>query len=136
MSEEERLDALGRRVYRVIREYANTRTEDKSGKKYQDFKGNRDDKGRVVYPTEYREAREKICADAFLAMRGRRDQDFVEYFTGTVCAVPHFLPEEEYLAVAHALLSDWQTVKTLSMLALSAASSLSPNTPAPQEDAP
>ncbi|MBI5014593.1 MAG: type I-MYXAN CRISPR-associated protein Cmx8 [Deltaproteobacteria bacterium] len=136
MTEEERLDALATRVYRLIRDYANARTEGKSGKKYQDFKGNRDEKGRVVYPTEYREAREKVCSDAFLAMRGRRDQDFVEYFTGTVCAVPHFLPEEEYLAITQALLSDWQTVKTLSMLALSAASSLSPNTSAPQEDAP
>ncbi|WP_025322480.1 type I-MYXAN CRISPR-associated protein Cmx8 [Deferrisoma camini] len=135
MSEEERIDALALRVHRLIRGYVNARTEERSGKKYKDFKNNRDDKGRVIYPKEYREAREKVCSDAFLAMRGRRDQDFVEYFTGTICSVPHYLPEDDYLAVAQALLADWQTVKTLSMLALSASSFLASETPAIQEDA-
>jgi len=41
--------------------------------------------------------------------------------------VPQFLPEAEYLAVARALTTDWETVKTLAMLALSATSYLPEN---------
>jgi CRISPR-associated protein Cmx8 len=115
---------LPRRIYGLIRAYVNHKTEVKSGKKYEDFKNNKDNRGYVLWPKEYREAREKVCTDAFLAMRGRREQDFVEYFTGTICSIPQYLPEEDYLIVTDALISDWEKVKTLSMLALSAHSYL------------
>lgn len=114
-------EKLARNVYRLIRAYAQFKTEHKSGITYDAFKDNLKSQG---YPIKYREAREKICTDAFLAMRGRRDADFVEYFTGTICSVPHYLPEEEFIQVGQALLNDWETVKTLSMLALSAHSYL------------
>ena len=67
---------------------------------------------------------EKVCGDAFLAMRGRNDRDFVAYFAGTICSVPQWLPEKEYLEVSQALTTDWDKVKTLAMLALSACSYL------------
>jgi CRISPR-associated protein Cmx8 len=74
-------------------------------------------------PQPYREARERVCQDAFLAMRACRSrQDFATYFTGTICAVPQFLPEEEFRGIAAALLADddrWEDVRTLAMLALS-----------------
>ncbi|MDW7730065.1 MAG: type I-MYXAN CRISPR-associated protein Cmx8 [Bacillota bacterium] len=113
-------DRLALHVYRLIRAYVNYKSEAKSGKNYDDFKNNQDDKGKVIYPREYAEARGRVCTDAFLAMRGRRDQNFIEYFTGTICSVPQWLPEEDYLAVSQALISEWEKVKTLSMLALSA----------------
>ena len=109
-------------INRLIREYANRKTEEKSGIKFDEFRNKKDDKGRIKYPQEYREAREKVCSDAFLAMRGRRDQDYIEYFTGTICSVPQYLPEQDYLVVSQGLLTGWDKVKTLSMLALSAAS--------------
>lgn len=115
-------DALARRVFRMIQHYVRWKTEEKSGVKYEDFKATKGDDGRPIYPKAYREAQEKVCANAFLAMRGRRDEAFVEYFTGTICSVPQFLPQEEYVAVSQALMTDWSTVKTLSMLALSASS--------------
>lgn len=124
MSAQDNSDELAVHVYKLIRTYVNRRTEEKSGKKYQDFKGDRDKNGRILYPREYRESRGKVCSDAFLATRGRRDRDFVEYFTGTICSVPQYLPEADYLAVSRALMTDWQTVKTLTMLALSAQSYL------------
>ena len=124
LSEEACDNQLALRIYRLIQTYVNHRTEEKSGKKYKDFSANRDEKNRVIYPDEYREAREKVCSDAFLAMRGRREQDFVEYFSGTICSVPQYLPETEFVAVAEALHSDWERAKTLSMLALSAHSYL------------
>ena len=111
-------------LYRLVREYVRRKTESRSGQKYEDFRNDRDEKGRIIYPQKYREEREKVCSDAFLAMRARRDQDFIGYFTGTVCSVPQYLPEDDYLAVGHALIADWEKVKTLAMLAVSACSGL------------
>jgi len=120
MSDQDKDDLLARRVYHLIQGYVRQRAEGKSGEKYEKFKGNKDDKGRVVYPAKYSEAVQHVCTDAFLAMRGRRDKDFVDYFTGTVCSVPQYLPEDDFLAVSQALATDWSRVKTLAMLALSA----------------
>lgn len=127
MDEQTRDNQLSMRVYRLIQTYVNHRTEEKSGKKYKDFSKHKDAEGHIQYPNEYREAREKVCTDAFLAMRGRRDQEFVEYFTGTICSVPQYLNQEEYVSVAGALTSDWERIKILSMLALSAQSYLPGN---------
>ncbi len=124
MTEQDKDDLLAQRVYRLVQEYVRRRTEEKSGEKYDKFKTNRDEKGRVNYPQKYREALERVSSDVFLAMRGRRDKDFVEYFTGTVCSVPQFLPENDYLSVAKALIDDWSSVKALAMLAVSACSYL------------
>jgi CRISPR-associated protein Cmx8 len=124
MNDMDRDDQLARRVYRLIQSYVNRRTEEKSGFKYSDFKDDKDEEGRTRYPEKYRTEREKVCSDAFLAMRGRMDRDFIEYFTGTIGSVPQYLPEAEYLSVSHALMNDWEKVKILSMLALSAHSRL------------
>ena len=125
MTERDHEDQLALLVHRLIQQYIRRRTEEKSGKKFEAFKKNKDENNRINYPREYREALEKVATDAFLAMRGRRDQDFVEYFTGTICSVPQFLPREDYLTVANKLMDDWQTIKTLSMLAISASSYIS-----------
>lgn len=122
MSKGDEENELAVGIYKLIRSYANQRAESKSGKKYSDFKNSKDDEGRVQYPADYLEARQKICAEAFLAMRSRRSTDFIEYFSGTICSVPQYLPQDEYLIISRALATDWQTVKTLSMLALSAQS--------------
>lgn len=115
---ETRDDALARRVYRLIGDYVLHKTKDKTGKDKSSFPKN--EKGYPVYSPGYLEAREKVSKDAFLAMRSRRDEDFVEYFTGSICSVSHFLPEEEYLAVSQALVEKPGMVKNLAMLALSA----------------
>lgn len=128
MDEQTSDNQLAKRVYRLIQTYVNMRTDEKSTRKYKDFSSQKDDRGRIQYPREYREAREKVCSDAFLAMRGRRDQDFIEYFTGVICSVPQYLNPEDYVAVAGALMSDWEKIKVLSMLALSAHSYLPGNT--------
>lgn len=124
MSGTDQEDRLAMVVHRLVREYANRRTEEKSGEKYEDFKIKKDDKGRIIYPKKYADDREDICRDAFLAMRGRGEQDFVEYFTGTICSVAQYLPEDDYLVVSRALMTQPETVKTLSMLAVSAVSSV------------
>lgn len=120
MTEQDLDDKMASRIYRLMRSYVNHKAEEKSGEKYKDFQGRKDEKGRVIYPEKYREARQKVCADAFLAMRSRREADFIDYFVGSICSVPHFLPEAEYLALSQALMADWNRVKNLAMLALSA----------------
>lgn len=70
---------------------------------------------------EYGEKREKLAKDAFLAVRSRPDQDFRKYFAGTLCSVPQFLDNERYRVLSHALRDDPSRVRTLTLLALSAA---------------
>lgn len=113
-------DKLATCIQRLIRTYVTNRSEEKSGVKFDSL--SKDEKGRRMYPSSYREAVEKVCSDAFLAMRGRKDKDFIEYFTGTICAVPQWLPEEDYLLIIQSLFNDSERVKTIAMLALSAQS--------------
>lgn len=124
--------SLAARVYRLVGTYVHARTAERSGITFDSFRDSKrmiDRKGKKIevidYPADYRQANEKVTTDAFLAVRGRRDAAFVEYFSGTICSVPQFLPQEEYLAITDALLSDPERVKTLTLLALSA-HSLSP----------
>ncbi|HEW79298.1 MAG TPA: type I-MYXAN CRISPR-associated protein Cmx8 [Phycisphaerales bacterium] len=124
-TEEGRDDLLARRIHDLIRQYVRRKAESKSGKNVKNFEKTGDNK--TLYPQDYREAVEKVSMDAFLSMRGRREQDFVEYFTGTICSVPQFLPEDDFLLVSQALISEWERVKALSMLAISACSYLPKN---------
>ena len=118
---------LTERVYNLVQTYVFRKTETKSGIKWEDFRDKKikdRNTGRVKLdvPQKYREQREKVCTDAFLRLRAcHAKEDFVSYFTGTICSVPHYLPEEEYQTVAEAILSEerWESVKALAMLALS-----------------
>lgn len=123
--------ALSKRVHDIVEQYVRQRTEAKSGIKWADFKDRRitdptTGRTRIDVPQRYQEVREKVCQDAFLSMRACRSrEDFVTYFTGTICAVPQYLPMGEYQALAEALLGgddEWEQVKALSMLTLSALS--------------
>lgn len=114
--------SLEKRIYDMIRAYVTQKTEARSKIKWSDFKDKKTPEGKMAIPPAYIEARQKICMDVFLAMRSRRDQEFIEYFAGTICSVPQFLPSDDYVFVSQALLEEngWEKVKTLSMLALSA----------------
>ncbi len=101
MNEQDEDNQLALRVRELILKYVARRSETSAGKK--------------------RDCAD-VCRDAFLAMRGRRDKDFVEYFVEAICCPPMGMSDEDYLGVSRALLSDWEKVKTLSMLALSAKS--------------
>jgi CRISPR-associated protein Cmx8 len=111
-------------IHRLVRAYVQRKTEEKSGLKWEEFKDKKkkDDTGRerIDVPQAYLEAKEKIASGIFLEMRSRREQDFVEHFTATFCSVKQFLPEDDFRAVAEALLTQPDDVKTLTMLALSA----------------
>jgi CRISPR-associated protein Cmx8 len=106
------------RVHEMVRAYVMRRTENRSQIKWEEFKATTDEERRRAY----QKAREKVCTDAFLAMRSRRSrEEFQDYFVGTICAVPQYLPEEDYRNIAGALATDrWEEVRSLAMLALSA----------------
>jgi len=112
-------DELALRVHNMIRTYVSHKTEKRCGKSYADFKASGFKDG------QYIEANNKVCMDAFLAVRSRKDhREFVGYFTGTICSVPQFLGKEQYQDLSVALLDpeQWESLKSLSMLALSALS--------------
>lgn len=120
---------LSKRVHDIVRQYVLRRTEDRSGMTWEEARGRATidpQTGKKRLPLEYREAREKVCQSAFLAMRScRAREDFVEFFTGRICSVPQFLPLNDYQLLARALFNshgEWEQVKALSMLTLSALS--------------
>ncbi len=121
---------LSRRVHDMIQRYAYERTRVKTGRSPEDFPLVVDPntkRHRREVSDEYARAFGRVCEDAFLTMRSCRSrEDFVGYFTGTICAVPQYLPMEDYQRLAVALMGhddEWERVKALAMLALSALSS-------------
>lgn len=115
--------SLVERIHTLVRAYVLRKTETRSGIKWDDFKDKKTATGERDVPQRYRDAREKICTATFLRLRAcHAREDFVSYFTGTICSIPQYLPEAEYEAVAKAVLSDesWEEVKALAMLTLSA----------------
>jgi CRISPR-associated protein Cmx8 len=122
---------LSKRVHDIVQQYVSRRTKDKSGMTWDEAwqAGGVDaESGKRYVHASYRDAREKVCQSTFLDMRSRRSrEDFVEFFTGTVCSVPQFLPPDEYQLLARALFSsddEWEQVKALSMLTLSGLSQI------------
>lgn len=128
MIEERETKVLNRRIYGLVFEYVMRKTEIKSGGiKWDDFKDKKikdqtTGKEVIDIPPKYREAREKVCTDAFLRLRScKSKEDFVTYFTGTLCSVPQYLPMNEYDELSVELLDGdkWIEIKSLAMLALS-----------------
>lgn len=137
MNEEERLKYLSVIIQRLVRQYVEGRAEAKTGKKVKDFqKETIEGKVHRIYPKEFREAQQRVCSDAFLAIRSRHDQDFVEYFAGSVCSVAQFLRPEEYQFLIQTLMTrpdpnpvgrkslSWEDIKAIAMIAISACSFL------------
>lgn len=141
--EPRRAASLESLVFRLVRQYVRVKTDDKSTVKYASFKDKKvkDAKGRerVSYPEEYTKAQERVTSDLFLGMRSRRDEDFVRFFTDTVGSVAqggNLSDESDFSVIALALLDEEKRkhVKTLAMLATSAASFASSNSTEEQNE--
>jgi hypothetical protein len=135
MNEKERLKHLSLILQRLVYKYVEGRAEVKTGKRVKEFpKRTIKDKEVRIYPKEFREAQQRVCSDAFLAMRSRHDQDFVEFFAGSICSVAQFLPTEDYQFLIQILMAkpdanpvgqkglSWEDVKAMAMIAVSACS--------------
>jgi CRISPR-associated protein Cmx8 len=106
-------------IHRLVGKYVNFKAKAKCNipkeKKLQELS---EEQRQAVY-----KEKKKYAADAFLAIRSRRDQDFVDYFTASICSVgQYFKNTAEFQRVAEALLDSEErdNVKTLTLLALSA----------------
>jgi CRISPR-associated protein Cmx8 len=134
-AEQKEPDRLALIVRRLVNRYVEGRAEAKTGLKVKDFPKEKIKDGereRRIYPETFREAQQRVCSDAFLAMRSRHDSDFVEYFVGSVCSVSQYLPPEDYQFLTTILLRrnpttpvgalplSWEDVKALAMMAISA----------------
>jgi CRISPR-associated protein Cmx8 len=68
----------------------------------------------------YSEKREAIGKEVFYAIRSRTGDDFINYFASTVCSVPHWMDQKQFVALSKELYSNTEKIRTLTMLALSA----------------
>ncbi len=116
VSESER--TLEHLIYQRVQSYVLGKTERKYELSWAKVQGN------PGQEKDYREKKEKVGREAFLAVRSRTGADFVAYFTSTICSVPHYASQEKYLEVARALMDPKQVerVRSLTLLALSAVS--------------
>jgi CRISPR-associated protein Cmx8 len=116
VSESER--TLEHLIYERVQSYVLGKTERKYELSWAKVQGN------PGQEKDYREKKEKVGREAFLAVRSRTGADFVAYFTATICSVPHHATQEKYLEVARALMDPKQVerVRSLTLLALSAVS--------------
>ena len=124
---------IASKVYDMVGEFVAQRAEKRSGFKRDELPKKEDGKIDWSSPSEktnrYLEAREKVATDAFLAIRGRNPDEFVDYFIGSICAVPQFMgakgvaPEQGFIAISDALHKSEgkrTEMKNLAMLALCA----------------
>lgn len=123
---------IASKVYDIVGEFVARRTEKRSGVKWDELPkkvGEVDWSVSSKKTSDYLAAREKVATDAFLAIRGRNPDEFVDYFVGSICAVPQFLgargisPKEGFIAITDALHESENKraeMKNLTMLALCA----------------
>jgi CRISPR-associated protein Cmx8 len=100
-------------IYQLVGTYITAKLESKYQLKWKEVQDSpRED--------EYGKKKTKIAKDAFLAVRSRTGDDFIEYFVSTLCSFPQFLSEKGYITLAQALHTDTDKVRALTLLALSA----------------
>ncbi len=103
-------------VYRMVGVYLSRKLKSKYQLEWKSVKDN------PAKRSDYDEMREKLAREAFLAVRSRTGQDFIDYFASTICSVSQTMREPRFVALTRALLEDTDKVRTLTLLALSARS--------------
>lgn len=101
-------------LWKVVGGWLDRRLQAKHGLGWRE--ASQSDEGKARYGEE----REKLARSAFLTARSRTGGAFQEFFTSTLLSVAQHLREPEYRLLAQALLHDTETVRTLTLLALSA----------------
>ena len=93
MDEHDATKRLGTIVRNVVDSYVKRRAARKLGLDWDDFKiEETDGRKRKVAPDpeKFAQQQRRVCDDAFLQIRSRHDEDFVQFFAGSICAVPHY----------------------------------------------
>lgn len=100
-------------IYQLVSTYISAKLKSKYGFEWKSVQGTPKER-------DYGELKTKVAKDAFLSVRSRTGDDFIEYFAATLCSFPQFLNEDGYTALAKALHTETDKVRTLTLLALSA----------------
>jgi CRISPR-associated protein Cmx8 len=112
-------DKLAELIYRMVRTYLLLKAKDKSNVNLEQFKaGDKIQWDKV--PRAYDDAKHQIAESLFMEYRSRHDQAFVDQFVARLGAVKQFLSEDDYIVICKALATDRESIKTLTLLALSA----------------
>ncbi len=101
-------------IYRVVSNYLRFKLDSKYKLSWKSVQGKPKQEG------EYREVKAKLAREAFLAIRSRTGQDFVDYFVSTLCSVSQSMNEQRFVALTRALVENDEKIRTLTMLALAA----------------
>jgi CRISPR-associated protein Cmx8 len=113
-------------IYRVVSNYLRFKLKSKHQLEWKEsWRGARDNKPAEL--KDYEEKKAKLAREAFLAIRSRTGQDFVDYFVSTLCSVSQSMNEQRFIVLTKALVKDGDNIRTLTMLALAA------QTPNPQK---
>lgn len=108
-------------IYRVVSNYLRFKLDSKYKVSWKSVQGKPEEEGK------YREMKAKLAREAFLAIRSRTGQDFIDYFVSTLCSVSQSMKEQRFVALTKALVENDEKIRTLTMLALAA------QTPIPQK---
>ena len=103
-------------IYKLVRTYIREKLRNKYGLEWSKLNSEAE-------KNEYNEKKGKVAREAFLAIRSRTDEDFIEYFASSICSYHQFsLKGDGFDLVARALYDEEKRnqVRTLTMLALSA----------------
>lgn len=103
-------------IYDLVSTYIREKVRDKYQSEWNKLTGDTE-------KNKHSELRGKVAREAFLAIRSRTDDDFIEYFASSICSYHQFsLKGDGFDLVAQALYDEEKRaqVRTLTMLALSA----------------
>lgn len=106
--------SLEEAVYEIVRTYLNRKVAIKNGLSWKDIK--HDKKQKEVYNRK----KQDMVRMTFYSVRSRSGEDFVEFFTATLCSVSQQMSEQGFLRIAQGLFDEPEKVRTLTLLALSA----------------
>ncbi len=120
ISETDRLTEI---VHRMITQYLRQKVKSKTGSDPFDerFKKQVDGRPRRILKKDVLEAWVAVCQRTHLDVRSRNANDFLAYFTGQICSDSQQLSSEERTVLTrHLFTGDWETVKNMVHLSLSA----------------
>lgn len=118
-------DRLSEIVHRLVNQYLRQKVKSKTGDDPFDekFKKQVDGRPRRILRKDVLDAWVALCQHTHLDVRSRNANDFLAYFTGQICTDSQYLPSEDRTVLTrHLFTGDWETVKNMVNLSLSALS--------------
>lgn len=104
-------------IYQLVKIYLAKKLATRNGLQWKEVIGNK----KLI--DLYNDKKQALAKEAFYAARSRSsEQDFISYFTETLCSVSQQINEQEFMLVAQSLFEETEKVRTLTLLALSAQS--------------